>query len=70
MSNEYSNMFKNSYSKKISATSKISEITRRERRRKRDINDMNSGHYILRAMTKSTIRTLFGPKILSLVNQK
>ena len=34
------------------ATINISEITRRERKRKREENDINSVHYILPAMNK------------------
>jgi hypothetical protein len=60
---------KTSHSWKILATCKISEITRRERR-KNGKNNIKSGHYILTAMTKNTIRTSLGPIILALVSQE
>ena len=42
-----------------------------ERKEKKERkNDIKSGHYILPAMTKSTVRTLLGPKILALVTQE
>ena len=60
--------FENFHSRKIIATFKIQELSRRERRRKweREKN-MNSGHYILPEMTRSTIHTSFGLKMLALV---
>jgi hypothetical protein len=70
MSNEYSNIFKNFHSGKNRATYRISQITRREEEERENKNDINSGHYILSAMTKGTKSTSLGSIILALVTKE
>jgi hypothetical protein len=41
----------------------LKKFTQRKKKKERE-KDINSGHFILPAMTKSTVHTLLGPKYL------
>jgi hypothetical protein len=57
--------------KKIPLRENFGRRNNQERKKKKERKDnINSGHYILPAMTKSTVHTSLGPKILTLVTQE